>query len=391
MAAEGPLAGVRVFDLTHALAGPYCTMLLGDLGADVLKIETPGEGDHSRHWGPPFIEGESSYFLSVNRNKRSVALDLKSELGKRAARDLAGHCDVVVENLRPGTAARLGLGYPDLSPANPGLVYCSISGFGQDRPALAGYDQIVQGTSGVMSLTGSGDGPPTKFGVPIGDISSGMFGAHAILASLLERQRTGRGRQIDVAMQDSLLALLTYQAGRYFATGTAPLREGNQHPTIAPYGTFQTREGLINVAVGSESQWRSFCEALGQSELATDPRFASNGDRQLNRALLNVELERLMGAHSALEWQPILEGAGVPAGPILDLEEVFSQPGITARGMRVEVRHPVAGAVSMVSPPWKLDGEAFSVSRPPPTLGQHTLEVLREVAGYSEHDANQLT
>ena len=379
-----------MFDLTHALAGPYCTMLLGDLGADVLKIETPGEGDHSRSWGPPFINGESSYFLSVNRNKRSVALDLKSEAGLRAARELAGRCDVVVENLRPGTARRLGLGYRELSAANPGLVYCSISGFGQDRPALAGYDQIVQGTSGVMSLTGSAGGPPTKFGVPIGDISSGMFGAHAILAALFERHRTGRGREIDVAMQDSLLALLTYQGGRYFATGEAPQREGNQHPTIAPYGTFQTGDGLLNVAVGSDGQWRSFCQALSDPALATDPRFLTNGDRQRNRSELNRELERLLAARTAVEWQPILEAGGIPAGPILDLEEVFRQPGIESRGMRVHAEHPVAGRVSMVGTPWKLDGGSFQVRLAPPTLGQHTAEVLKEVAGYSDPQLAEL-
>lgn len=379
----GPLDGVRVFDLTQALAGPYCTLILGDLGADVIKIESPEAGDQARGWGPPFINGESSYFLSVNRNKRSVALDLKSEAGRRAARELALRCDVLVENLRPGAAARLGLGYPDLSREQPGLVYCSISGFGQDRPGLAGYDQIVQGTSGVMSLTGEADGPPTKVGVPISDITAGMFGAHAVLAALFERQRTGRGREIDVAMQDSVLALLTYQGARYFATGEPPLRQGNHHPTIAPYGTFQAADGYLNLAVGSELQWGAFCLALGAPELSEDGRFRSNRDRLANRQALHQLMDRKLVERSVADWQAAFEAVGVPAGPILDLEQVFGDPGTIARGVRVETEHPVAGTVSMVGTPWKLDRGQFEVALPPPLLGQHTAEVLSEVAGYS--------
>ena len=380
----GPLDGVRVLDLTQALAGPYCTLVLGDLGADVLKIESPEGGDQSRGWGPPFVNGESSYFLSVNRNKRSVALDLKSEPGRRAARDLAANCDVLVENLRPGTAARLGLGYDELKASNPGLVYCSISGFGQERPGLAGYDQIVQGTSGVMSLTGEADGPPTKLGVPISDITSGMFGAHAILAALYERQRTGRGRYIDVAMQDSVLALLTYQGGRYFATGKPPLRQGNHHPTIAPYGTFEAADGFLNIAVGSEVQWKAFCRALEAESLTEDPRFATNRERLANREALHQLMERKLVERSVADWQAALEAAGVPAGPILDLDQVFHDPGTLARGVKVQVEHPVAGTVSMVGTPWKLDGGQFEVRLPPPLLGEHTEAVLREVAGYSD-------
>lgn len=374
-----PLEGVRVLDLTIALAGPYCTMLLGDLGADVVKVEPP-EGDQSRGWGPPFVEGESSYFMSVNRNKRSVVIDLKSAQGLAAARRLAASADVLVENLRPGTAGRLGLGHEELSAENPGLVYCSISGFGQDRPALAGYDQIVQGTSGVMSLTGFADGPPVKFGVPIGDISAGMFAAHAILAALYERQRTGRGRQIDVAMQDSLMALLTYQGGRYFATGEAPRREGNVHPTIAPYGTFATEDGFINVAVGSESQFRSFAAAIGAPELAQDPRFAGNRDRQQNRAALTEEIERRLRRRPTAGWKEAFDAAGVPAGPILDLAQVFADPAVRARAVEVSVAHPKAGEWHMVGTPWRLDGEPFTVRRPPPLLGQHTKEVLETPA-----------
>jgi crotonobetainyl-CoA:carnitine CoA-transferase CaiB-like acyl-CoA transferase len=385
-----PLEGIRVFDLTHALAGPYCTMLLGDLGADVIKIEAPGEGDHSRGWGPPFVKGESSYFLSVNRNKRSVALDLKSEAGRKAAVLLATACDVLVENLRPGTAARLGLGYEDLKRLHPGLVYCAISGFGQDRPSLAGYDQIVQGTAGLMSITGLPDGPPIKLGVPIGDIAAGMFGANAICAALYARERKGEGAFIDVAMQDSVMALLTYQGGRYFATGEAPAREGNQHPTIAPYGTYATADGFLNVAVGSDSQFEKFCAAIGEPGLARDARFASNRDRQARRQELNTEVEAALGRRTTAEWQAELERAGVPAGPILDLGQVFADPGVRARGVEVSVEHPDVGTWRMVGTPWQLDGAPFQVRRPPPRLGEHTAEVLADVAGLSDAQVREL-
>ncbi|HEX6350876.1 MAG TPA: CoA transferase [Candidatus Dormibacteraeota bacterium] len=379
-----PLEGIRVFDLTHALAGPYCTMLLGDLGADVLKIETPGEGDHSRGWGPPFVNGESSYFLSVNRNKRSVALDLKSEAGRRAAVLLATACDVLVENLRPGTAGRLGLRYEDLKRLHPGLIYCSISGFGQDRPSLAGYDQIVQGTAGLMSITGLPDGPPIKVGVPIGDIAAGMFGANAICAALYARERSGEGTFIDVAMQDSVMALLTFQGARYFATGQPPGREGNQHPTVAPYGTFETADGFINVGVGSDAQFKKLCEAIEAPALAGDPRFLTNRDRQQRRAELNPQIAEALRRRTTTEWQAVLEEAGVPAGPILDLDQVFADPGVQARGVEVSVEHPAAGTWRMVGAPWRLDGARFQVRRPPPRLGEHTAEVLAEISGLSE-------
>src|SRR6202140_2256848 len=309
-----PLDGIRVLDLTHALAGPYCTMLLGDLGADVIKLEPPS-GDHSRQWGPPFIGSESSYFLSVNRNKRSVVLDLKHAGARSAARALALVSDVVVESFKPGTAERLGLGPKELRARKPDLVYASISGYGQNQPTLAGYDQIAQGTSGLMSLTGTAEGPPLKVGVPVGDITAGMFAAHAILAALVARARTGKGAYIDVALNDALLALHTYQAGRFFATGDAPGREGNHHATIAPYGTFKVRDGFINVAVGSDAQYQRFCEALGAPELASDPRFTTNAQRQSARPELVREIERRLQGRSAAEWLDRLEEQGIPAGP----------------------------------------------------------------------------
>jgi crotonobetainyl-CoA:carnitine CoA-transferase CaiB-like acyl-CoA transferase len=378
-----PLEGLRVLDLTHALAGPYCTMLLADLGADVIKVEQPVEGDHSRRWGPPFVNGESAYFLSVNRNKRSVALDLKHEAGLRAAVDLALASDVLVENFRPGTAARLGLGWDVLHERKPELVYASISGFGQGRPSLAGYDQIAQGTSGLMSITGQPDGRPTKVGVPVGDIVAGMFTAQAIMANLLERARTGTGRYIDVALNDSLMALLTYQAGRYFATGEPPRSDGNHHAVVAPYGTFATRDGHLNLAVGSDEQYHRFCEALQAPELATDPRFGSNAERQAARTDLTIEIERRLTRRTTGEWLARMEAAGIPAGPIHDLGAAFTDPVAVEREMRVAVDHPIAGPIWLVGMPWKLDGLKAPVRLAPPTLGQHTAEVLTGVLGYT--------
>ena len=380
MADQPPLmlAGIRVLDFTHALAGPYCTMLLGDLGADVVKLEPPG-GDQSRQWGPPFIGDESSYFLSVNRNKRSVLLDLKSPDGIARAHSLAMASDVVVENFKPGTMARLGLDAVRLRADKTALVYASISGFGQNQPTLAGYDQIAQGTSGMMSVNATTpDGQPTKVGVPIGDISAGMFACHAILAALVERATTGVGRYIDIALNDSLMALFTYQAGRYFATGSVPAQEGNYHATIAPYGTFAVRDGFINLAVATDAQFLRFCEAIQAPELAQDPRFATNPQRQGARPALVEGIEAHLRAETRETWLTRFEQFGIPAGPILDMEEAFASPLATDRQMRLEVEHPTAGRISQVGAPWKLDGRSSPIRRPPPLLGQHTEEVLRD-------------
>ncbi len=375
-----PLAGIRILDLTQALAGPYCTMLLGDLGADVIKVEPPG-GDQSRQWGPPFINGESSYFLSVNRNKRSVVLDLKTESGQAAAHALAMNSDAVVENFKPGTMDRLGLGAAKLQAMKPGLVYASISGFGQNQPTLAGYDQIAQGTSGMMSVNASSGGKPAKVGVPVGDITAGMFAAHAILAALVERQRTGTGRYIDIALNDALLALFTYQAGRLFATGEVPTQEGNFHATIAPYGTFAVKDGFINIAVATDAQFVRFCEVLGAPKLADDPRFATNPARQVARTELVRNIESHLRSGTRAEWLARLERQGIPAGPILDIAEAFESPLATERHMRVEIDHPSAGRISQVGAPWKIDGQSSPVRRPPPVLGEHTAEVLHDLLG----------
>jgi formyl-CoA transferase len=381
-----PLSGIRVLDFSHALAGPYCTMLLGDLGADVVKIESPS-GDHSRQWGPPFIKGESSYFLSVNRNKRSVVLDLKRPAAKAVAERLAMVSDVVVENFKPGTMARLGLDADKLQAMKPALVYASISGFGQNQPTLAGYDQIAQGTSGMMSVNATPESPPTKVGVPIGDITAGMFASQAILAALVERASTGKGRRIDVALNDSLLALFTYQAGRLFATGEVPTQEGNHHATIAPYGTFAVSDGFINVAVASDAQFVRFCEAIRAPELAADPRFATNALRQAARPKLVRAIEGHLQTDTREQWLQRFEQFGIPAGPILGIDEAFASPLATERDMMVEIEHPRSGRIRQVGAPWKIDGASSPIRIPPPLLGQHTSEVLRD---WLHYDAREL-
>jgi len=373
-ASPQPLAGIRVLDLTHALAGPYCTMLLGDLGADVIKLEPPDTGDHARQWGPPFVSGESSYFMSVNRNKRSVVLDLKHDADRTAARALALACDVMVENFKPGTAKRLGLDPVALRAEKPALIVASISGYGQDQPTLAGYDQIAQGTSGLMSVTGAADGPPTKVGVPVGDITAGMFATHAILAALVQRGRTGEGCLIDVALNDSLLALLTYQAGRFFATGQPPSREGNHHATISPYGSFAAADGFINIAVGSDSQYRRFCEVLEAPELADDPRFATNAARQAARPALTAEITRRMRRRPRAEWLQRLQDHGIPAGPILDMAEAFASPLATrARdegGGRASRRRPRQPGRRAVEDRWAVEPDAARPAGARPTYGR---------------------
>ena len=374
------LDGVRVVDLSHALAGPYCTMLLGDLGADVLKVEPPG-GDQARKWGPPFINGESSYFLSVNRNKRSVVLDLKTPVGLETATALVMTADVIVENFKPGTMDRLGLGAEKLQGLRPELVYASISGFGQNRPTLAGYDQIAQGTSGMMNVNAAPGGPPLKVGVPIGDIAAGMFAAHAILAALVERQRTHVGRRIDIALNDALLGLFTYQAGRLFATGQVPSNEGNFHATISPYGTFKVKDGFINVAVATDGQFVRFCEALDAKDLGEDPAYGTNAQRQAARSELVEKIETHLAARTAGDWLARLERFGIPAGPILDMREAFASPLAKERQMRVEVDHPVAGSISQVGAPWKIDGQSSPIRRPPPVLGEHTVEAVEQWLG----------
>jgi crotonobetainyl-CoA:carnitine CoA-transferase CaiB-like acyl-CoA transferase len=381
---SGPLDGVRVVDLTRALAGPYCTMVLGDLGAEVLKIEQPGTGDETRGWGPPFIADQSGYFISISRNKKSITLDLKNPDALAVLKRLVERADVLVENFRPGTLGRLGLDWPAAQKLNPGLIYCAISGFGQDGPRAnqPAYDQIIQGLSGAMSLTGPVEGPPSKFGIAISDIGAGMWAACAIGMALYHRERSGQGQFIDTSMIGGVVALLTFQAGRYFSTGKAPGLGGNKHPTISPYETFKTSDGWLNVACGNEGHWRRFCEALGLNDLLQDERFATNSDRLQNRAALNERLEPHIAALTTANAVDALEKAEVPAGPVFDLAQVFDDPQAEHLGLRQQLDHPTAGEVSVTGFPWRYSETPAEIRLAPPLLGEHTDTTLAEL-GYS--------
>nr|MCW2727732.1 L-carnitine dehydratase/bile acid-inducible protein [Aeromicrobium sp.] len=377
------LRGVRVIDFTQALSGPYCTMMLADLGADVIKVERPDIGDDSRHWGPPFVGSDAAYFMSVNRSKRSVALDLKDPDDLAMVRELVATADVVVENWRPGTADRLGLGAGDLRTVNPRLVFCSISGFGQGQGTLSGYDQIVQGTSGAMSLTGPA-GSPTKWGIPVADIAAGMFASTAIVAALHERHTTGMGRTIDVAMQDCLIAMLTHQATRYLATGALPPNDVNGHSTIVPYGLFATSDGFVNVCVGNDSQFRRLCTELGFDDLATAERYRTNPLRLRHREELLADLETRIGELTTERVIGSLQAAGVPVGPVRTMAQVFDDPIVKERDMTVTVTRPEYGDVQLPNGPWKFDGQSSRPRLPPPLLGEHTAQIRIEL-GLAPH------
>lgn len=383
-----PLAGTRVLDFTQALAGPYCTLVLADLGADVIKVEVPGRGDDSRHWGPPFVDDVAAYYYGINRNKRSVALNLKSDTGRDIILRLIDTCDAVVENWRPGVAARLGVDYDAARARRPDIVYTSLSGFGAGGSSRAGYDQVIQGMSGLMSLTGAAEGPPTKFGVGITDITSGMFSAIATLGALVERERTGRGRFVDVAMQDSAIALLAYQATRYFAGGVAPTREGNVHNSIAPYAAFETTDGYVNICVANDLQWKRFCATVGLEGLLDDPRFTDNRMRTEHKAELYDLLRPVILELGTDRLLDDLEQAGVPAGPVRSLDEVFSDEAVLARGMRMSF--PTKNAtMSVPGVPWRYDGGEVPLRRSPPKLGQETRSVLGEL-GYDDAEIDAM-
>jgi len=377
----GALAGLTVLDLSRVLSGPFATMTLADLGADVVKIEQPGTGDDTRQWGPPFQGDEAAYFLSVNRNKRSLALDLKSADGLALVRDLARRADVVVENFRPGTAARLGLGYDDLAAENPGLVYASISGYGQTGPDShrAGYDAIAQARSGIMSVTGEADGPPVRVGVSSADLVAGMWAVIGILAALRERDRSGQGQWVDISLLDGSVSWLTYVASGYFATGTRPPRYGSAHPTIAPYQGFATKDGDLMLAVGNDAIWRRFAPVAGLADLLEDPRFTTNPLRVEHRDELLPLVADAMAARTSVEWVEVLDAAGVPVGPIQTVDEVVTDPQVLAREMIGEVKHPTAGTVRTIGCPVRLTATPPQVRTAPPLLGQHTDDVLAEL------------
>ena len=375
------LQGIRVLDLSRVLAGPYCTMVLGDLGADVIKVEPP-EGDETRGWGPPFAEGESAYYLCVNRNKRGMVINLKTDEGKKILRDLALQSDVLVENFRPGTLERFGLDFATLHELNPKLIYCSITGFGQtgsmkDKP---GYDFMIQALGGLMSITGEPNGEPMKTGVAVVDLFAGQNAIIAILAALQARTLTGEGQHLDIALFDSQLGWLANVASNYLISGNLPKRHGNAHPNIVPYQSFQASDGWFAIAVGNDRQFVRLCELLGMPELGVDEKFATNSARVQNREELIVLLVSVFKTAAVSDWLQKLDEAEIPCGPIQNFEQVFSMPNVQEREMLVKMTHPTIGELPLVGSPLKMSATPVTYRLPPPLMGEHTDEVLRELS-----------
>ena len=392
----GALSHIRVLDLSRVLAGPWCTQILADLGADVIKIERPGSGDDTRQWGPPFasVDGggneESLYFLATNRGKRSMTLDLSDSRGQKVVHELAAHCDVVVENFKVGALARYGLDYETLKGINPSLVYCSITGFGQTGPYAdrAGYDFMIQAMGGLMSVTGEAEDVagtnPQKVGVAIADLVTGLYSANAIQTALIHRERTGQGQYIDMALLDCQVAILANQAMTYLAAGQTPVRMGNAHPNIVPYQVFETQDGHIILAVGNDGQFRRFCELADQPHLAQDPRFVANRGRVKHRAQLIEALALLMKRKNTDDWLNLLEPKGIPCGRINSINETLKDPQVVHRQMRTQALHSSLGQINLLGSPLKLSETPGEVRRPPPVLGEDTDQVLREVLGYED-------
>ena len=373
-----PLEGIHVLDLSRHLAGPYCAMMLGDMGAEVIKVERPSIGDETRQWGPPFLGDESAYYLSCNRNKKSLTLNLKAEQGIAIARQLAAQSDIFIENFRIGGLDAIGLDYAALKEINPRLIYCSISGFGHTGPdhELPGYDFMIQGRGGFMSITGERDGTPLKVGVAIVDLASALFACNAILAALLARGRTGEGQHIDIALLDSQIALLANVGSNYLCSGEVPERWGNAVSSIVPYQTFQAKDDYLILAIGNDGQWERFCAAAGVSAWSADERFATNPQRVAHRAVLIPMLEALFRQKTVAEWLQYCADADVPAGPVNSLDKVFADPQTLARGMRVEMPHPTAETLQLAGTPLNLSGTPTQMRLPPPLLGEHTDEIL---------------
>jgi crotonobetainyl-CoA:carnitine CoA-transferase CaiB-like acyl-CoA transferase len=394
------LAGIRVLDLTRILAGPTATQLLGDLGADVIKVERPGEGDDTRKWGPPFVEGhegatgESAYYLCANRNKRSVAIDIAKPEGQRLVRGLLRHCQVLVENFKVGGLAKFGLDHAGLKEEFPALVYCSITGFGQTGPYAprAGYDYLAQGMGGVMSLTGEPEGEPVKVGVGIADVMCGMYAVVAILAALRHAEATGEGQHVDMSLLDTQVAWLVNEGTNYLLSGRVPRRLGNEHPNIVPYKVFESADGHVILAVGNDAQFRRWCAFAGAPELAADPRFATNELRVRNREALYALMPDLTRRKTTAEWVDGLAALGVPSGPVNRLDQVFEDPQVLARGMRIDLPHPraAAGTVPVIANPIRMGATPPSYRSAPPTLGQHTDEVLRGLLGMGTDELGAL-
>lgn len=399
----GALSGLVVLDLSRILAGPTCTQILGDLGAEVIKIERPEKGDDTRGWGPPFLKDaagsetqESAYYLSSNRNKRSVAINLASEAGQKLVRDLASKADVLVENFKVGDLKRRGLDYDNLKAANPGLIYCSISGFGQTGPyaSRAGYDFLIQGMGGIMSLTGLPDdegGTETKAGVGIADVMCGMYATVSILAALNHRNKTGEGQYLDISLFDSQVSWLINQGVAHLVSGEIPGRLGNGHPTIVPYETFPASDMSFILAVGNDSQFKKFCVVAGAPALADDARFAANADRVRNRKDLVPLIRRLTIEKTAAEWIELLEREGVPCGPVNDLGSVFADPQVLARNMKISMPHELSGSVDLIGSPIRMSKTPVAYRRSPPTLGEGTEDVLASLLGLTDDEIRQLS
>ncbi len=389
---HGPLDGVRVLDLTRVVAGPYCSMFLGDLGADVVKVEQPGSGDDTRGWGPPFTGGESAYYLCINRNKQSVTLDLKSPRGVELLRELAKAADVLIENFRPGTMERLGLGEKELRALNPRLIYASLTGFGADGPMSdwPGYDLIVQAWGGLMSITGTPDGEPVKVGVAIIDLVAGLMLGKAITAALFAREKIGVGQRIDTSLLEAEVASLINAGSNYLVGGKIPTRWGNAHPNIVPYQNFKTADGYLVIGVASEVIWKRFCAAVGREALAEDPRFQNNSQRVEHRAELIALLSEMFIQRDNETWFKLLTGAEVPCAPVQSIEQVFQAPQVLHRDMLLEVDHPTAGKVRMAGIPVKFSETPGSVRRPPPLLGEHNEAVLKDWLGMSATKIDEL-
>ena len=399
----GPLSHVRVLDLSRVLAGPWAGQNLADLGAEVIKVERPKVGDDSRAFGPPWVKDrdgretkDSAYFTSANRGKKSITVNVAKPEGQELIRKLARKCDVLIENYKHGDLARYGLGYEDLKGVNPGLIYCSVTGFGQTGPyrERPGYDFMIQGMGGMMSVTGEPDGAPgggpQRAGVPIADIITGMYASIAICAALAHRAETGAGQHLDLALLDSQIALLAYQNTNYFSTGKPPRRIGNLHPNIVPYQPFKSSDGEVIVACGNDNLFRKFCEAAGCAALAQDPRFATNGKRVENRAEITRLIQEIFGRKTTAQWLALLESAGVPNGPINDLAQVFEEPQVKARGVKIELDHAAAGKLPLVGSPMRFSGTPLEYRLAPPLLGEHTDEVLRGLLGKSDAEIVKL-